>query len=525
MAKRFQGTSQADGPVRSGTCESSGCGASNEERPREFCDTPLSRTQHFGLPTRFHALLLGLCLLLPNALRADPLPKDIFLLVDVSGSMVGSNYGIGYGKVQEARNLVRDLLTDRFDWSRYPNWQYSLLAEEILGVTSQAPNHAPLLQPGSRLFIKRFGDPATSKAPSIQRPISNVVTDVDTLLGRFPRAADFDDQRTFLWLARAMTRREAMALGITSYLLIEITDAREDKENIVDPTDQVAVREFKSLKHVPINGEIGSFSHKQTKGEYVLQVNVRLVRLAGDTGAASTSNALISNLQIPQGLREGDDAVISWDSFNAPGGISYTASLTPSGGQPIEETTQSQQVTFPALKAGDYAVAVSAPGANALRGQFQVGAAGSAPAVPSSNKDSGGSEIILQTPRRDAEIQTGSVTVSWRVINPPSGGKYIVTITGPPGAPKIPKKSIDGTRASFSVRKSGTYRIRVASTQLGVKPASGTFRVKNDSGKKLLYAILALIPLGIVTYIAAQHFKKRRHGKDDDFDSYAEDLD
>jgi hypothetical protein len=437
--------------------------------------------------------------------------------------MVGASFGIGHAKVLEAKNLVRDLLTDRFEWSRYPNWEYSLLSQEILAVTSPSVHRKPLLQSGSRLFLKRFGDPSSSKAASIERLINNPARDVDALFASFPNSADFNDQRTFLWLARAMTRREAMTRGITSYLLVEITDAREDKENIVDTEDQVAVREFKSLQHVEMNGEIGAFTHKGTSGEYVLQVNVRLVRLTGDPGASGGSNnTVLSNLRLPQGLSDGEDADISWDSFKAPGGLTYTATLTPPGGAAKTVTTQTPTVTFAALSSASYEVNIAEPGGGALQGRFAVGAGGSVP-PPDPNGDAGPSEIILQAPRRDATISTGSVSVSWRVVSPPAGCKYIVTVTGPPGT-KIPKKTVDGTRASFSVRKAGLYRVRIAATARGVKPTAGTFIVKSEGGKKVFYAILTLLPLIIIGVVALKHMKKRRHGEDD-FDTYSDNLD
>ncbi len=455
-------------------------------------------------------------------------PRDAFVLVDVSGSMVGASFGIGHTKVVEAKNLVRDLLTDQFDWSKYPNWQHSLLSQEILDITSRTPGRTPLLGPGSHLFLKRFGDPASSKTASIHRVVNDPARDVDALLTRFPAPAEFNDQRTFLWLARAMTRREAMNLGLSSYLLVEITDAREDKENIVDTDDQVAVREFKSLRHVEHNGEIGSFTHKGTQGEYVLQVNVRLVRLANDGAPSNGNSTLLSNLVLPQGLRAGDDATISWDSFNAPGGLSYEASLTPPNGATQSLTTQTPQVTFPGLSQGVHSVSVSIDGGSSLQGQFEVAPANTSPAPatnPTPDPANGEpSEIVLQSPRRDAAISSGSVTVSWRVVNPPPGCKYLVTITGPPGSPKIPKKTVDGTRASFSVRKAGPYRVRIAATSRGVKPASGTFHVKSEAGKKLLYLLLTLLPIVIVAAAAIRHARKRRHGEDE-FDSYSEDLD
>ncbi len=469
------------------------------------------------------ALSLVCCLLaVPrSSAQGHALPGDVFVLVDVSGSMTGSKFGIGYAKVQEARNLVCDLLTDRFAWKNFPNWEYSLLSQEILAVTSPSTNRQSLIRSGSRVFLKSFGDPATSKAPSIERLINDPVRDVDTLFASFPKQTSFNDQRTFLWLARGMTRREAIARGLSSYLLVEITDAREDKESLVDIDDQVSVREFKSLKHVPVSGEIGAFTHKQTSGEYVLQVNIRLVRLAGDAGASSSSKTLLSNLRLPQGLRQGDDAVIDWDSFNASAGLTYTVALTPSNGTPRTETTQAQPVTFPSVSVGSYTVRIFAPGSSEVQGQFEVAPAGSVPVVQDSA--SGVSEILLQTPRKDTEILTGSVSVSWRVVNPPAGCKYLVTITGPLGT-KIPKKTVDGTRASFSVKKAGPYRVRVAATARGVKPASGTFRVKSVGGWKFLYALLTLLPIAIIAYVGIRHAKKRRHGKDD-FDNYSDNLD
>jgi len=482
----------------------------------------------FPLSIRVHSWFLRLasvCLLAFATSvygQTSQLPKDVFVLVDVSGSMTGSKFGIGYSKVQEARNLVRDLLTDRFAWTNYPNWEYSLLSQEILAITSPSANRKPLLRSGSRVFLKSFGDPATSKAPSIERLINDPGRDVDLLFASFPKQASFNDQRTFLWLARGMTRREALERGLSSYLLVEITDAREDKESLVDTDDQVAVREFKSLKHVPVSGEIGAFTHKQTSGEYVLQVNIRLVRLAGDAGASSISNTLLSNLRLPQGLRHGDDAVIDWDSFNASAGLTYTVALTPPSGAPLTQTTQAPPVTFPSMSTGSHTVRISAPGSSEVQGQFDVVPAGSSAPVDQNN-DSTVSEILLQTPRKDTEIFTGSVTVSWRVVNPPAGCKYLVTITGPPGM-KIPKKTIDGTRASFSVRKAGTYRVRVAATVRGVKPAAGTFKVKSESGWKFLYALLTLLPIAIIAYVGIRHAKKRRHGEDD-FDAYSDNLD
>ncbi len=447
------------------------------------------------------------------------LPKDIFVLVDVSGSMTGTRYGIGHDKVMQAKTLVRDLLTDRFDWGNHGRWQYTLLSPEIQSITSQSANRIPLLERGSHLFLKRFGDPASSKTPALHRVISDPSRDVEELFASFPKANDFRDQRTFLWLARAKTRQEAIARGLTAYLLVEITDAREDKENIVDTDDQIAVREFKSLKHVPVNGEIGAFTHRDTQGEYVLQVNVRLVRLAGDTTPTGTGSAKLGNLQVPQGLREGGDAVISWDSFNATAGMEYEVTLTPPNGVPLVQRTPTARVSFPALQAGRHQVDVTTQDGNRLQGSFDVGNA----QATSTDDPSALSEIILQSPRKDMVITSGSVSVSWRVVNPPPGCQYLVTVTGPPGA-KIPKKTVDGTRASFSLRQSGAYRVRVAATARGVKPASVTFQVKSMAGKKALYTFLTLIPIAVIVGMAIRHARRRRQSGDD-FDDYADGLD
>jgi hypothetical protein len=220
-------------------------------------------------------------------------------------------------------------------------------------------------------------------------------------------------------------------------------------------------------------------------------------------------------------LREGDDAVVDWDSFNASAGLTYTVALTRPNGTPLTRITQAPPVTFPSVSSGSHTVRISAPGSSEVQGQFDVSPAGAASTVQDTG--SGVSEILLQTPRKDSEILTGSVTVSWRVANPPPGCKYLVTITGPPGT-KIPKKTVDGTRASFSVKKAGTYRVRVAATARGVKPAAGTFKVKSEGGWKLLYALLTLLPIAIIAYVGIRHARKRRHGEDD-FDAYSDNLD
>ena len=313
--------------------------------------------------------------------------------------MVDVDYGVLHTRVLEAEKLVIDLLKDEFDSSKYDRWETQLLRSDLNSIVNKDPNRSPLLEDGSRIFLGKIGDPATSRGPFRKVEVRGVSQAVDELYSSFPAKEEFRDQRTFLWLARAKSRDRAIAEKIGKYLLIEITDAREDMEALTDKEDIRTVREFKSLEHVPTNGEIGAFTHKDTVGEYVLQVNIRLVELKSDL-SPTPNRPSITNLEIPDDVPVGGDATVTWNIFNGSLGLEFDVRINFPGA--IPQKTRAQQATFEGLPQGQHTVTISAIGAESVSGVLKIPGDKSLPPL---------NPLKILNPADGAQIQAKSITL------------------------------------------------------------------------------------------------------------------
>ena len=238
----------------------------------------LSRTP--PIPWSSLALFMAAWLLVP-ALRAqtdqEPAPgskvtRDIFVLVDVSGSMLSASSKSGTTRealeamIAEARELVVDVAQGNFDPARYADWKAdpSLLISPLREIVQQAPEKAPLAGVGKQLIVIPFGDKKVRHPQSVSLPLVNFPAGFrDHLDKHFPTV--FKDAQTYVTIARAETSRVAESQRIDQYYFFMITDALQDPESgtgyTKEETDLLA--QWDSTNFVAKKTRIGLFEYQK----------------------------------------------------------------------------------------------------------------------------------------------------------------------------------------------------------------------------------------------------------------------
>ena len=169
-----------------------------------------------------YSVLYLIFLLLIGPMAFAQQGSDIVVIVDVSGSVQKMN-----NARIEAKNIIKDLVAKgRFEASNYNQWEFSTAVDNIQSIKNG--RGTPLLGTNNRAFIRSAGEKSTSLSPISNYNSCNNLNEFDTFIDQnYP--ARFNDQFTYLKLAKAKAAQFALENNTCSYLLIEVTDSREDK--------------------------------------------------------------------------------------------------------------------------------------------------------------------------------------------------------------------------------------------------------------------------------------------------------
>lgn len=148
--------------------------------------------------------------------------QDIVLVVDVSGSV----NNITPARVQ-AQNILKDLVVrGQFDRRTYADWEFSTAVGNLASIRQGTGQ--PILGLNHKIFLRNAGEKTTSNRHVSNVDVCDDLDQFETFMDQhFPRR--FGDQYTYLKLAKARAAQFAIQQNTCSYLLIELTDNREDQ--------------------------------------------------------------------------------------------------------------------------------------------------------------------------------------------------------------------------------------------------------------------------------------------------------
>lgn len=446
----------------------------------------LSRTP--PMPWSSLPLFLAACLLVPTLgaqTDQEPAPgskvtRDIFVLVDVSGSMLSASSKSGTTRealeamVAEARELVADVAQGNFDPTRYADWKAdpTLLISPLREIVQQAPAKAPLAGVGKQLIVIPFGDKKVRHPQSVSLPLVNFPADFrDYLNQHFPK--EFKDAQTYVTIARAETSRVAESQRIDQYYFFMITDALQDPESGTGYTKEESdlLAQWDSTNFVAQKTRIGLFEYQKPGFEKRgFQVDVWSVTLRLPP---SPSTVVLNSPALSQPLPPGP-VDLAWAIKDGeapptqPSGYTFSVSVVEeaTGRQLHSQNIDGGYTTSVRLdQPGKYAVSIlAAPtvgSAEGLRGpalgKFEGVLTVAAPAKP----------LVLkgQDPGKPSKVGE-EVTLTWGVASegkPPEqvpGGKFEVSISREDEP--VGSSTVNGYTHSFVPTKPGGHQVKIA---------------------------------------------------------------
>lgn len=306
--------------------------------------------------------------------------NDIVVLVDVSGSVRNI-----VPARQEARDILKDLVTrGQFNAGQYSNWEFSTAVGNLASIRQGGGN--PLLGLNHRVFLRKAGEKNTSLAPVASQNVCNSLLDFDQFLDdQFPTS--FTDNWTYLKLAKASAARFALQNNTCSYLLIEVTDSREDRipsspysteeQNLVDSygvksnieTATVGIIRYKPESNYQIIiSEVNIVGNNCQQTAPCAANNTQPSRPVPVANPRIVLNRLSDNDKEPEVLEPNDGRLtLSWQCIDCPDAVNYRVILKKSGTNQSEilvseSNLAREQLVVSDLSAGEYEFSVSASG-------------------------------------------------------------------------------------------------------------------------------------------------------------------
>lgn len=464
---------------------------------------------------RLLAAVLCLPALAPAQVPApEAWPDHIMVLVDVSGSMRSADYGVGYANVRQARDLVDAVLSDSLDMSRFPQWS----------VTAQSQSFQKRLQPGGEavagtgasVYLGLFGDRPTTNAELKTLPSLSVSA-------VFPLEARFTDQTTNMELARANTMVFAKKHGISSYLILEVTDAQAEEESFRSKQDEPLIDEFHSencqtsLLYKFINTRTGLIPYK---GKYYqLKVNCWKVELKDDSGSACVLSGLTVN---PSEAAPGTAARVQWLAANWKSGDPFKVSVLSDAGQLMwsDGNLTSNGTEIPGtLKEGRYQVMVALESgrSNTVTAPFSVKAP-AARAAPGTGPGTGTqpspkeNEIVVFSPQAGVPVPAGTVKVAWKLRQDEPGAgerQYKIQLISDKSPPVTLTSS--SMQSGLSIPEAGEYRLTISSD--GLRAGSLRFSVESDGGGGWIWLLILAAAAAAVVYFVRRKSRDPEDGE------------
>lgn len=167
---------------------------------------------------RFKFMIWGFLLWLPLAAQ-----NNVFILVDLSGNPINDPHKITGQMRQEAIELVRGVVTAKYNTALNQNWYLSGNADSRIQAIVTGKGQ-PLIGRGGYLMIMPFGERNTYKNFKI-----NLMSSYPADFNRFYQFPfRYDQQLTFSEIARAKAADVAEDANIRKYFLVMITGKGED---------------------------------------------------------------------------------------------------------------------------------------------------------------------------------------------------------------------------------------------------------------------------------------------------------
>lgn len=192
--------------------------------------------------------------------------RDVFVVVDVSGSVTQADNAadreVLQGMIKDARQLAAKLVSGTFVSEDFPYWQWddALLDTPLREIVTPGNTTHRMSGPGKRAVIVPFGEKSTIHPTPISEPFQNFPGELESFLEKnYPTA--YEDQNTYITLARARTAELAESLQIKQYYFLMITDAVQDPKAAYTEAETKLLNRWDSKMFVPDKTLIGLFKY------------------------------------------------------------------------------------------------------------------------------------------------------------------------------------------------------------------------------------------------------------------------
>ncbi|GEM_PF-3228244 len=315
--------------------------------------------------------------------------SSAFVLVDVSGNLLNSDYKITQPMRIEAVALAKAIITNTYNNSFDKNWTQAVNTDPRI-VSIMAGKGRPLIDAGGYLMIMPFGAKDTYKKLQIT-PIINYPADFDKSW-QFISSFSYDQQETFAELAKAKAANAALEASIKNYFLIVIVGLGDDtKSASYTGQEKKYIADYKSAASI---NSLAVFSFKDPNVDFKVEfseINVAKMKpgAPGSQPIITPGSVTQKILEIitPTGKRnapteftEKDNVNVQWRCLGCGENTSYKIAISKiEGGERVSPITVLKQFSHnvPALKAGVYGIKVTADNLGSQTVYVKVGSAGS----------------------------------------------------------------------------------------------------------------------------------------------------
>lgn len=168
---------------------------------------------------------------------------DVFVLADISGS-------VNLSAARDAKSLISDIVLAQYNPTNYRNWRFSDAFEPNLERISKGQGGSPLISANKKAFMMHVGEKSSIYGSVNLRTIANPASEFPTFMDDYyPRG--FNDQDTYLILARAEAAKRAKQENIKRYILIEATDSDDDRgRGTYNTSEQDLIAEYSAKGRV-----------------------------------------------------------------------------------------------------------------------------------------------------------------------------------------------------------------------------------------------------------------------------------
>ena len=422
---------------------------------------------------------VGLLFLLGHLESGRAAPRDVFVLVDVSGSVIARGDQQVVGEVQ---SLISDLVIGRFKLTDHPNWRYdsSLLTDPLRSIVEGKENAVPLTAPTRRVIILPFGDKRKPHPQVVSPPFNRLPGDFqDFIRDNYPR--NYTDQKTYVTLAYATTAKVAKDEGIQLYYMFVVTDAFGDTESDYTEAEWGLKHRWDSKGFVEERNRIGVFNYQRSgldsKNFQVdvwqvklgpIEPGIRIVLQKPESGSSPVLNLTRGNTLLEWAVKKGSE------SPSQPSGLNFHVGIIDNRTGAVIDSTSvpgrySKDLDFGGP--GDYELTITgAPEKsggeypqNLGRFQARVLVELSPPIIVLSSPP----ELRAEGDPTLIELPAPELPLQWELVKEgkstkPPGAKFKVELLGGGAAPPAAVTEVGGYETKLKIAKSGSYTLQIS---------------------------------------------------------------